>query len=157
MHHRFTLLALLALPAPGSLVGQAHPTPRMLVATEVSVRPRGRLIEIAIAGNRYQLPLDTAMHAHGIDSAEVLSATALGGEYFLLLDAQGPSRGPESATGYCGAGREAYLLWFRLGPALVPLEAAVEPYESCLENAGEGGWGPAAGLQVTVSPLSGGQ
>jgi len=58
------------------------------------------------------------------------------GQVFMLLDVRGPSRGPEAAGSYCGAGEEKALVLFHLDSDGLLEEPQVVNYESCLYTIG---------------------
>jgi hypothetical protein len=59
------------------------------------------------------------------------------GQVFMLLDVRGPSRGPEAAMSYCGAGEEKALVLFHSDSDGLLEEPQVVNYESCLYTIGD--------------------
>jgi hypothetical protein len=69
---------------------------------------------------------------HEIHNVRTQRLLEKGGRVYMLLDIEGPSRGPEGASHYCGAGTEKALALFQLDSEGLLDEPQVVNYESCL-------------------------
>lgn len=53
---------------------------------------------------------------------------------YMILDVEGPSRGPEGSNSYCGAGTEAAKIWFAFDAEGEVEEPKIALYDSCYKN-----------------------
>jgi hypothetical protein len=93
----------------------------------VRLQWNGAVIHIEYAGHAYHYRFDSGGRSAGelfrqppqvnsVEKAETVSLLEKGGIVYLLIHFEGPSRGPESAMHYCGAGQEEALALFAFSP-----------------------------------------
>ena len=71
-----------------------------------------------------------------IESVKTQRLLEKDGTVYMLLDLRGPSRGPEAASSYCGAGTEKALVLLKMDFEGLLEEPQVVNYESCLMTIG---------------------
>jgi hypothetical protein len=81
-------------------------------------------------------PEYASLFLFAIDKVRTQRLLEKDGKVYMLLDIEGPSRGPAGANSQCGAGTERALALFRFDSEGLLEEPAVVSYESCFLNIG---------------------
>jgi hypothetical protein len=73
-------------------------------------------------------------NAFSIDSVTLDDSNQVGRDSFVLIDVKGPSRSPDAAMHYCGAGTEEALVWLKLDDFGAVTASATLLYASCFRS-----------------------
>jgi len=102
----------------------------------VRVRWNETTLHITYLGKQIEHDVSTNGNFVGVAIRKVTTQRLFesNGQLFMLLDVEGPSRGPTAAMGYCGAGEEKALVLFRMDADGLLVEPQVVNYESCFRS-----------------------
>jgi len=148
LHISYRVVFVLAIVLVCSAVGRAQkpdPSPKLPF---VRVRWSDTTLHITYQGKKIDhdfresapdpdVPEYKRFEPSTINTVKTQRLLEKGGQVFMLLDLRGPSRGPEAAMSYCGAGEEKALALFHLDSDGLLEEPQVVNYESCLYTIGD--------------------
>ena len=112
-------------------IGQQKSVP---LGTQLRLRWHGKSVVVIKGSERFEYSLDDELNSYELDSVKLLSAKESNGFIYLLLEANGPSRGRSAMSGYCGAGFESDLVWLKLNARWDMVDSSSFLQGSCLQS-----------------------